>query len=77
MSVSESCARSRADLLGITLRHPSLDPIIPSTPRKVLPGFDFEEQISGVEVTVRAPERNVWAITRIGQNYELQELAGG
>jgi len=33
----------------------ALDPIIFSTPRKVLSGFGFEEEVTGVEVAVRVP----------------------
>jgi len=50
----------------------ALDPIVPSTAGKVLPRFDFEEQITGVEVTVRVSERDVGTIARIGKDHELQ-----
>ena len=50
-------AEGSADLLGIAPETVlTLDPIILSTPRKVLPRFDFEEEIAGVEVTVRVPQ---------------------
>ena len=65
------------DLLGVTPETVlALDPIIPSTPGKVLSRFDFVEEVTGVEVTVRAPERDIGTITRVGQDDELQELAG-
>ena len=77
ISVSESCARGRAHLLGITLETIlALDKIALLTPGKVLSSFDFDEQITGVEVTIRAPERDIGTITRFGQDHELQELAG-
>jgi len=75
ISVSGWCPRSRAHLLGITLGTVlALDPIIPSTAGKVLSSFDFEEQITGVEVIVRTPERDIGTIITFGQDHELQEL---
>ena len=62
------------DLLGITLAALALDPIIPSTLRKVLSRFDLEEEITSVEATVHTPERDVRTIAGLGQDYELQEL---
>ena len=66
------------DLLGITPETVlAFDPIVPSTAGKVFSGFDFEEQITGVEVTVCAPERDIGTIARLGKYHELQELVGG
>jgi len=77
ISVSEWCPRGRADLLGITPETVlALDPVVPSTPGKVLSGLNLEEEITGVEMTVRVPERDIGTITRLGQDHELQELAG-
>jgi len=75
ISASQWCAPSRTGLHGIATAALVLDPIIPSTPIKVLSGFSFEEETTGVEVTVRTPERDMGTITRVGQDYELQQLA--
>ena len=47
------------DLLGVTPPALALDPIIHSALGEVFSGFDFEEQIAGVEVTACAPERDI------------------
>ena len=53
-----------------------LNPIVLTTPRKVFPSSDLEEEIAGVEMTVRVPQRNVRAIAGLGQDNEFQELIG-
>ena len=63
-----------ADLLRITPETAlALDPIILTTSRAVLPHFDFVEEITGMEVAVRIPQRDIGAITRVGQDDELQK----
>ena len=77
ISVFGRCAPGCGDLPGVTPETTlDLDPITPSTPRKILSRFNLEEEIAGVEVTVCAPERDIRTITRVGQDHELQELAG-
>jgi hypothetical protein len=62
-----------ADLLGIAPETVlALDPIIFPTPRKVLSRFNLEEQITGVKVSVRLPQRDVGTIERLGKDDELQ-----
>ena len=62
------------DLLGVTPETVlTLDPIIFSTLRNVLSDSGFEEEVASVEVTVRVPQRDIRAITRLGQDHELQE----
>lgn len=49
-------ARDHPHLPGITPRVAlALDPIIFSAPRQALSGFDFEEEITGMKVTVCVP----------------------
>jgi hypothetical protein len=46
-----------ADLLGVAPETVlALDPIIFATPRKVLSAFELEEEVSGVEITVRVSQ---------------------
>jgi len=71
------CNWNLADLLRITPEAVlTLDPIIFSTPRKVLSGFNLEEEVASMEVTVRVPQRRVGAVARLGQDDELQKSAG-
>jgi len=72
------CSWDRADLLRITPEAVlTLDPIIFSTPREVLSSFGFEEEVASMEVTVRVPQRGIWAVARVGQDDELHESASG
>jgi len=57
ISVFECLTWGRVDLLGVTPETVlALDPIVFPTPRKVFSSFDFVEEVSSVEVTVRIPQ---------------------
>ena len=54
MSVFKQRAWVYVDLLGIAFSTPlGLDPIVFSAAESVLSGFNFDEEVTGMEVTVR------------------------